>query len=363
MMRTHLAKIRTDIQGYEAHVAAYMKGLSFAAFRQFNTGVTRARELLDASDQAYAKEKQTCSQMVHIATIFDCAKDMSTAMSTIKEVEELLEDFRLLWDCVGKTINVIDGAKLITWSELDPEQFEDSAKGIVQSARRLPKSVKGSDAFKGLDRISKEFLSTCPLISSLRSPSMRERHWRELMDVVKKEFPLPASNPNMKIKDLLELELHKVSNEVEEITDKALKEARHEETLINLEATWSQVQFAMNWYKDTDIPLLRLEEENVEQLESDQMAVQSIVGGRYPYFKKKATEWQQSLGAVSEVTQLLTETQRTWSYLEPLFIGSEEVKKELPDDAARFQDIDVKVRALFYFQLLFYHCYDYKLLL
>ena len=33
----------------------------------------------------------------------------------------------------------------------------------------------------------------------------------------------------------------------------------------------------MNLYKDTDVPLLRLEDEIIEQLESDQMAVQSIV--------------------------------------------------------------------------------------
>jgi dynein heavy chain len=29
----------------------------------------------------------------------------------------------------------------------------------------------------------------------------------------------------------------------------------------------------------------------------------------------------------------MAEIQRTWAYLETLFIGSEEVKKELPEDA------------------------------
>ena len=36
----------------------------------------------------------------------------------------------------------------------------------------------------------------------------------------------------------------------------------------------------MNFYKDTDVPLLKLTDDSVEQLESDQMAVQSIVGSR-----------------------------------------------------------------------------------
>jgi hypothetical protein len=34
---------------------------------------------------------------------------------------------------------------------------------------------------------------------------------------------------------------------------------------------------------------------------------------------------------VNEIYLLMQEIQRTWSYLEPLFIGSEEVKRELPE--------------------------------
>jgi hypothetical protein len=39
----------------------------------------------------------------------------------------------------------------------------------------------------------------------------------------------------------------------------------------------------MTFYKDTDVPLIKLADESVEQLESDQMAVQSIVGSRCTY--------------------------------------------------------------------------------
>lgn len=48
----------------------------------------------------------------------------------------------------------------------------------------------------------------------------------------------------------------------------------------------------------------------------------------------------------SDVFTILQEIQRTWSYLEPLFIGSEEVKKELPEDAKRFETIDADVKDL-----------------
>jgi len=50
--------------------------------------------------------------------------------------------------------------------------------------------------------------------------------------------------------------------------------------------------------------------------------------------------------AVSDVVQMLADIQRTWSYLEPLFIGSDEVKRELPEEAVRFASIDQQVRTI-----------------
>lgn len=344
MMRSHAGKIRSDIVGYEAHVAKYQEDLKKSEFFMFVTGPVRSLEVLNTADEVQKQQKSVCDKMLHIANVFECAKDMVTAKTIVAEVGEQLREFRILWEAHVKVVGVIEESKNIQLSSLNSEEFEDEAKALVQLLRRLPKNIKATDAFRGLDRVVKEYVITCPMIISLRSPAMRERHWKELMEVVKKEFKLPSKNPKMTLKDLLELELHRHANEVEEICEKAVKEAKHEEILKNLELVWSSVNFSMAFYKETDIPLLKLEDDTVEQLESDQMSVQSIVGSRYSYYKTQALEWQRALGLISDITQLLTELQRTWSYLEPLFIGSEEVKKELPDDAKRFQEIDFQVK-------------------
>ena len=41
-------------------------------------------------------------------------------------------------------------------------------------------------------------------------------------------------------------------------------------------------------------------------------------------------QWQKHLANIADVFLILGEIQRTWSYLEPLFIHSDEVKRELP---------------------------------
>ena len=47
-------------------------------------------------------------------------------------------------------------------------------------------------------------------------------------------------------------------------------------------------------------------------------------------FEDRCIFWQKGLAAIAEIIQLLAEVQRSSTFLENLFIHSEEVKKELP---------------------------------
>lgn len=61
-------------------------------------------------------------------------------------------------------------------------------------------------------------------------------------------------------------------------------------------------------------------------------------------FEDEIISWQKRLGEVSNISILISEIQRTWSFLESLFMHSEEVKKELPEQSKQFVQIDEKVR-------------------
>lgn len=184
-----------------------------------------------------------------------------------------------------------------------------------------------------------------PLINSLRAPSMRTRHWKELMSLTGKDFVVPDHNPDFQLRDLLDLELNLYVAAVEEITDKAAREAKQEEQLEVLEQTWSNISFEMTPYKETDVPLLRMRDDDVEVLEADQLTVQGMVASRYTHFKAESTAWKVALSTVSDVMALLSEIQRMWSYLEPLYVGSPEVRKELPADAKVFEGVDSQIKS------------------
>jgi len=93
--------------------------------------------------------------------------------------------------------------------------------------------------------------------------------------------------------------------------------------------------------------MIRLSEENFDMLEENQVAVTSMFSSRYlSTFEEKINFWQKSLAQISEIVVVVGEVQRSWSFLENLFIHSEEVKKELPQESIKFVGIDKDVKVI-----------------
>lgn len=230
------------------------------------------------------------------------------------------------------------------WADIRTDMMDEASKAFQKEVKNLPKKVRERDAYLGLDTAVKNFIICVPLVADLRSPSMRERHWKQLMDATKVTIEI---NDTFKLDDLLKLELHKYEEEVGEIVDRAQKEEKMEMSLKKLEEVWSKLEFDFIQHKDTDVFVAKLAEENFEVLEDNQVVVQGMMANRYmKTFEEPILTWNKKLNTVADVNQILTEIQRTWAYLEALFIHSEEVKKELPEAAARFKGIDEQVKVV-----------------
>ena len=100
---------------------------------------------------------------------------------------------------------------------------------------------------------------------------------------------------------------------------------------------FKDVKFDFQQYKNTNVQMLRLSEENFETLEENQTVVTAMFSSRYlATFEDIVNYWNKSLASIAEIVLLCGEVQRTWSFLENLFIHSEEVKKELPKQSEDF---------------------------
>jgi len=64
------------------------------------------------------------------------------------------------------------------------------------------------------------------------------------------------------------------------------------------------------------------------------------------HFLTEVSEWQKKLSQTDQVITILLEVQRTWSNLESIFIGSEDIRYQLPEDSLRFAQIDENFKVL-----------------
>ena len=67
------------------------------------------------------------------------------------------------------------------------------------------------------------------------------------------------------------------------------------------------------------------------------------------YFLEEVSEWQRKLSNADQVIQVWFEVQRAWMHLESIFIGSEDIRRQLPEDSKRFDNIDKQFRVMFFF--------------
>lgn len=337
-------KFRGEIDPYLESLRAKDLQLRSKPFWSFEVGVWQALKAIAEEKTTLEQDQIIYNQKLHIAEILECDDLMAPCASVLGSISKMLSHGSLLWESISEVTRKIDLSREVPWSMIDGVVLEEEAKAFLGLVKAINKEIRDCDAFKQFERLVKEFLSTCPLFQALRHPSMRKRHWEDLIKITGKVFECPEDNPLLRFADILALNLHEFQRDVEEITDRAQKEAKQEAVLQDLENRWSAVVFTMTSYKDTDVPLLHLDEEVVEMLESDQLLVQTMTAGRHNFFHSQTVAWRTKLMLVSDVTGVLNEIERSWSYLEPLFIQSEEVKRELPEEAQRFESIDQRVR-------------------
>lgn len=240
------------------------------------------------------------------------------------------------------------------WKKIDVEEMEQECKKFTKEIRALDKDVREWEPYIYVEMILKNLVTSMRAITELQNPAIRERHWIELMkatkllDIYKLEDLIEfRTNEATTLEGLLNLNLHNHEEEVKNIVDKSVKEMQMEKTLSDLEVTWKEMTFEFERHDRTDLNLLRASEGLVETLEDNQVQLQNLIASKHVhFFYREISQWQTRLSNVDQATSTYFEVQRKWMYLENIFIGSEDIRNQLPKDTERFDDIDKKFRRL-----------------
>jgi len=261
-------------------------------------------------------------------------------------LHECLSDLLLLkavWDCMSMVSSTFEDWKTTLWDMINTELLTDETKRIRDGVKKLPKSSREWGVFVFVDQMVADMLLALPVIQMLKSRSMRDRHWEELMVVTGSHFELDS---NFCLADLLALNLHTCVEEVENVVIKSQKELNIEKNLAKISDVWDKLElFYTPYSKDENVSLVKIGEEVLEAYEEHQLSLQGIQSSKYvAVFAKEVNTWLAHLGAVENVTTMWTTVQQKWVQLEAIFIGSDDIRAQLPEDSKRFDIIDQDFR-------------------
>lgn len=127
-----------------------------------------------------------------------------------------------------------------------------------------------------------------PLVSLLNSKDILDRHWKKLMATTNQVIDFKS--PKFALKDLIKLELHRFSEDVQELVEGAAKEAKIESKLKLIVEIWETQYFNFKEWKE--VPILGAMDEIVEYVETHSMELMSMMSSKdVEEFREKVTYW------------------------------------------------------------------------
>ncbi|KAG7239799.1 hypothetical protein INR49_028387 [Caranx melampygus] len=298
-------------------------------------------QMLDAFHLQIQEREAVMASLVESASLFEVTVSEYKQLRQCRREVGLLKE---LWDMITMVDSSMAAWRTTPWREIHVEDMEQECKHFSKDIRSLDKEVRAWEAYTSLDSRVKNLLTSLRAVAELQNPAIRARHWHQLMAATGVRFTMDQETS---LADLLQLNLHCFEEEVRGIVDKAVKEMGMEKVLSELNSTWTGMQFQYEPHHRTQVPLLRTDNELIETLEDNQVQLQNLMSSKHiAHFMDEVSSWQSKLSVADSVISIWFEVQRTWTHLESIFIGSEDIRSQLPEDSRRFEGIDSDFKEL-----------------
>ncbi|XP_072771366.1 dynein beta chain, ciliary-like [Nerophis lumbriciformis] len=130
---------------------------------------------------------------------------------------------KAVWDMVVFAKSSIEDWSKTPWKEINAEQMDMELRRLAKEMKMLHKEVRVWDVYTGLESTLKNLLTSLRAVNELHNSAVRQ----QLMNTTKVTLVMGESTT---LGNLLELQLHRVEDEVKNIVDKAVEEMAIEKT-------------------------------------------------------------------------------------------------------------------------------------
>lgn len=154
-----------------------------------------------------------------------------------------------------------------------------------------------------------------PLISDLKNPAMRPRHWNKVKKAVGVEFD--ETSPEFNLEAIYAMEFHKFAEDINEISNAATMELQIENGIKAIVDTWAAMKIEVVPYKDRGLYRIKNVDECFQALEENMLQLSIMKSTKFVEpFAKEVDVWERTLSYIMESLEMALQVQRQWLYLE-----------------------------------------------
>lgn len=161
-----------------------------------------------------------------------------------------------------------------------------------------------------------------PVLQSLQSDALTEKHWARIFHLLGKS---PKPTHDILLKDILSSgeSLSQQTTEIQSIVRQASSEQIVRQALTELEQWGVTASLKLTPHKDSkgqDVSLIRDFQEILNKIGDNQCLLQSAKNSAaFEAFSDQAEIWEGRLASLDRILTSLSQIQRKWIYLEPIF--------------------------------------------
>jgi len=249
--------------------------------------------------------------------------------TTFVEFDQTAQDLSklsLLYDLYEEFSVLNSGLRVAEWANTDLNVQMEAVHKIYDRCNALPADLHRWSAYGEMTTVLSSLLECLPLLALLGGTSIRDRHWREVMNITVTTFSIDG----LVIQTLISLDLPQYTNKIQELARRATGEAELESTLKVVDVEWNEqvfpfAPFEKTRYDEPSAPVRIILDVEASQRLIDRaedahinMAAMMSSPSLGPH-KTDLVSWMAKLNEISSFLKRWLEVQALWKHLASVF--------------------------------------------
>lgn len=265
--------------------------------------------------------------------------DGGPSMDDMSSCLDELVDLKEVWDAVSKPFAALVAVKETLWANAAMRSVRKTLDDLLIELRSLPNRIRQYDACTALYDKIKSLLASHGTLNDMKTDALKDRHWKTILQ----RLNIHVSYSELTVGMLWDNGLLERKQDMAEVLQVAQGEMAIENFLTEVRDRWMKQELDLVLYQNK-VRLIRGWDDLFTALDDHTGGL--VLMRSSPYyravreFQEEGNLWEDRLTKLRAAFDAWIDVQRRWVYLEGIFLGSADIKAQLPAEWSRFKSVD-----------------------